>query len=368
MLAVELRGQRDLGTTAVDQNGMSFTVTGMSGITRLGGEEFIAVMDNSNKLVRILLTLDAGGAIVSASYGAGVSLADTRDFEGVAPTGVPGSVFLAEEGTPGVLEYRLSDGARTGTLTTPAVFLNRRANFGFESLTRDAGDGSLWTGNEEALTVDGELSTPTVGSLVRLLRYAPRGRVLAPAEQFAYLTEPMHGAVLPSARSGLSDLVALPSGRLIALERSFAIGGEGLFRTRIFELTTAGATNVAGLSGLIGQTVTRVGKRLLWDGDLTNLEGLCLGPALAGGGFALVGVVDDGDPISVNRVVVFRLTGPVEPECVPDLNGDGVVDFNDFLEFLNLYNAGDPRVDFNGDGTIDFNDLLEYLNLFNAGC
>jgi len=54
--------------------------------------------------------------------------------------------------------------------------------------------------------------------------------------------------------------------------------------------------------------------------------------------------------------------------CDADMNGDGTVDFNDFLEFLNLYNAGDLRVDFNGDGVIDFNDLLEYLNLYNAGC
>ncbi|MBM4109330.1 MAG: hypothetical protein FJ255_11090 [Phycisphaerae bacterium] len=62
-----------------------------------------------------------------------------------------------------------------------------------------------------------------------------------------------------------------------------------------------------------------------------------------------------------------RATGVPIP-CPADLTGDGVVDFNDLLAFLNLFNAGDPRADFNGDGTIDFNDFLAYMNLFNGGC
>jgi glycosidase len=54
--------------------------------------------------------------------------------------------------------------------------------------------------------------------------------------------------------------------------------------------------------------------------------------------------------------------------CPADLDDDGVVDFNDFLVYLNWYNAGDPRADLNGDGVIDFNDLLEYLNQYNTPC
>ena len=51
-----------------------------------------------------------------------------------------------------------------------------------------------------------------------------------------------------------------------------------------------------------------------------------------------------------------------------DLNGDGFVDFSDYLEFLNLYDAQDPRADFNRDGFVDFTDYLEFLNLYDAGC
>lgn len=54
--------------------------------------------------------------------------------------------------------------------------------------------------------------------------------------------------------------------------------------------------------------------------------------------------------------------------CNGDINCDGVVDFNDLLDFLNLYNNLDPRADLNGDSVIDFNDLLEYINDYNTPC
>ncbi|MCC6678355.1 MAG: hypothetical protein IT436_14545 [Phycisphaerales bacterium] len=54
--------------------------------------------------------------------------------------------------------------------------------------------------------------------------------------------------------------------------------------------------------------------------------------------------------------------------CRADVARDGLIDFADYLEFLNLYEALDPRVDFNGDGAVDFADYLEVLNLYDAGC
>ncbi len=74
------------------------------------------------------------------------------------------------------------------------------------------------------------------------------------------------------------------------------------------------------------------------------------------------------------RLVVHFTPPPLCPgqgsgACGPaDWNEDGVVDFNDLLEFLNRFNAQDPCADLNGDGVVDFNDFLEYLNLFNIGC
>ncbi len=54
--------------------------------------------------------------------------------------------------------------------------------------------------------------------------------------------------------------------------------------------------------------------------------------------------------------------------CPPDLNGDGVVDADDFFLFLQLFAAGDPVADFNNDGVIDADDFFAFLSAFATGC
>ncbi|MCC6678720.1 MAG: hypothetical protein IT436_16430 [Phycisphaerales bacterium] len=61
------------------------------------------------------------------------------------------------------------------------------------------------------------------------------------------------------------------------------------------------------------------------------------------------------------QVAVLACSTPANPA---DLNGDGIVDFADYLEFLTLYDALDPRVDFTGDGIVDFADYLQFLNYY----
>ncbi|MCC6676649.1 MAG: hypothetical protein IT436_05850 [Phycisphaerales bacterium] len=56
------------------------------------------------------------------------------------------------------------------------------------------------------------------------------------------------------------------------------------------------------------------------------------------------------------------------PPCAADFTGDGLVDFADYLEFLNLFDAQDPRADLTGDGVVDFPDYLAFLNHYDAGC
>lgn len=64
--------------------------------------------------------------------------------------------------------------------------------------------------------------------------------------------------------------------------------------------------------------------------------------------------------------VAVTFGGP--PACPADYDGNGTLDFNDILEFLNHFNAMSPMAELNGDGVVDFNDMLEFLNRFNAGC
>jgi hypothetical protein len=51
-----------------------------------------------------------------------------------------------------------------------------------------------------------------------------------------------------------------------------------------------------------------------------------------------------------------------------DFNGDGVVNSQDFVAFLNAFTAGDPSADFNGDDIINSQDFVAFLNAFVAGC
>lgn len=312
-LELQHRGSVAIATTATDQTGHSFTVTGLSGIARERGDDYLAVMDNSRYVVRLRVLTGDDGTITSAQILGGIRLADSRDFEGIAYTDSSrNSVLLSEEGTPAVHEYSLASGARLRSFTTPPVFFSRRANNGFESLTRQplaVGRGLLWTANEEALTVDGPASGPAAGTTVRLLQYTFDRSAQQPGPQYAYVTQPWHGTSISGAKGGLSDLLCLPDGRLLALERSFAFSLSGLFQTRIYELDFAGATDVSGLPALAGQTFTPVSKRLLWSGFFTNLEGLTMGPALPGGGRLLLSIVDDGDAISTNALHAFVLTG-----------------------------------------------------------
>jgi glucose/arabinose dehydrogenase len=90
-----------------------------------------------------------------------------------------------------------------------------------------------------------------------------------------------------------------------------------------------------------------------------------------GGGLSISSVVSFGRDARGEIYIVdqggelFQVIGRI---CRADLNEDGELDFFDFLEFQDLFAAGDPRADFTGDGVLDFFDFLEFQNAFAAGC
>ncbi len=68
-----------------------------------------------------------------------------------------------------------------------------------------------------------------------------------------------------------------------------------------------------------------------------------------------------------------RSYGPIElltliEACRADLDGNGVIDSDDFFAYLDLFASGDPGADITGNGTIDSEDFFAYLDLFVAGC
>jgi hypothetical protein len=55
-------------------------------------------------------------------------------------------------------------------------------------------------------------------------------------------------------------------------------------------------------------------------------------------------------------------------QCYPDCDGDGALDFFDFLCFQNAFLAMDPYADCDENGVFDFFDFLCFQNEFLAGC
>lgn len=329
-LSLQYQGAVVLPGSAQDASGQTFTVRGLSGLAYRRDLGYHAVMDNSDRIVPLDVQLNADGSVAQVGYLTGLQMDQARDHEGIAH--VPGlsALYLSEENGPGLHRHGL-DGTWQESLSVPAVFAAARSNRGFESLSVACDQLSLWTANEEALSVDGALATPTMGSVVRLLRFDLTGLSPVAAEQYAYWVEPMHGPYIPggSGQSGLVDIVALPDGRLLAMERSLALAFPP-FLTRIFEVDTTGASDVSALGALAGAAFTPVSKNLLWAGAATNLEGLALGPDLTQGGRSVTGVTDDGDPITSNALVAFDLVGAdgpcgceASPYCVTTPNAAG---------------------------------------------
>ena len=309
------RGAINLPPTATDQHSHPFKITGLSGIAQMPDQTFLAVMDNSNKLVRFQITFNPDCSIRHVNIPSGISLSERHDFEGIAPAD-NNSIYLSEEDTPAIHRFDLATGQKLDTLPLPEIYKHIMTNQGLESLTRSPDGSTLWTANERALIPDGNLkniaepfSSTTRVRLVRLTREKPEA-------QFVYRTSGVHAF---AGQIGLCDLVALPDGRLLALERSAGQGldGKKSIRTRIFlaDITNATDVNTPEFDhGLDDNPLTPVKKTLLYDGfifddDGENLEGLCIASALSPNRFILVGCIDDTDGIGVSksRLVAFEL-------------------------------------------------------------
>lgn len=313
------RGLFNTGQTFRDVNGGTTSVSGLSGITFLHDDQFLAVMDNSRTVVRMSISFAGDGSVKSARYSGITQVAQTHDFEGIAVEAPSAeTVYLSEEDTPAIREFKLSDGAFLGQVQLPAVFLNgnTRGNFGLESLT--IRNDEMWTANEEALKSDGDRSTSRSGCTVRLTRFKRKDGKWSADAQFLYDTDPIPG--IPNnadggkSRSGVSDLMLLPDGQVLVLERGFVLAGPAnllsKFRNQIYSVDISTAMNVLRMDHPRSNVVP-ARKHLLWShegNDIGNLEGLALGPRLGDDRWAVVGVVDNNaNALMPNRIVAFEL-------------------------------------------------------------
>ena len=308
LLSLALNAHAAVTITDPGQNVFDFTASAaeLSGLSWLAGSTYHAVSDDSNQ--RKVYELNIGvnptnGRITGASLVQTITLATGYDLEGIAWCRPRGTWFVSDEGqypAGGFLrEHTLPDGALVQTLTIPSPMQNDRSNYSLESCSWGA--GALWTANEEALAQESALSTASTGSLIRLQKF---DHLLNGAGQWVYPTDSFgfDSSLTTAERSGVSDLLALPDGNLLVLERTLGVDFIPSYRNRIYLVNFTGATDVSSIADLDGAVYTAVTKTLLWERNMgsistRNFEGIALGPALPAIGsnsYSVLLVADNG--------------------------------------------------------------------------
>ena len=295
-----------------------------SGITYAGGDTYYVVADNATAssdcpievgLYKVTMSFSADGKTISSvSCGSRVELPMTTDLEAVAYDPASGNVWAADEQQKTIREYDPATGAVVSTLDVPPVLKQIQGNYGFESLTI-SGDGlTMWTANEESLSVDGPRSSFYVSATNRLVKFTRKtvhdDWVLT--AMYPYVTDKWtqmysYGS---AGRRGISDLCALPDGSLLVLERELSTSTDGtgfsagwnvnLYYTiyRITPQAMVMATDVKDVAGLKGGGWTAIEKGnpvTVVDAVWKNYEGLCFGKRLSDSSCELVMLTDAGD-------------------------------------------------------------------------
>ncbi|MCR5750990.1 MAG: esterase-like activity of phytase family protein [Kiritimatiellae bacterium] len=297
----------------------------MSGITWAGGNKFY-VVQNNGFLMEMTVARDNSGNVDSLpTIVSRRTLVGAHDPEGIAYDPSTGNVWISSEensdGSKGatICEYDPNTGYPTyRAVQIPDIIkTNVRKNLSLESLTI-SGDGlTMWTANEEALNGDGDtavdLAGQSAGTKVRLIKFK-RDDVHSPWTldgMWAYVCDPVN--VGHPKNGGVSDLVALPDGSLLVMER-IADTVEGFLSARargilrIYRPNFTNATDVRNKSSLSSGGIVTVakGSRLLdmddtvaipgrsFDYWIACYEGICLGPRNSDGTCNLMVVSDGG--------------------------------------------------------------------------
>ena len=278
-----------------------------SGITYLGDSLYAVVSDKSPQdgffLFRLHIDLMTGQLYRAENLGFHESGESGRDAEGIAFFPSQNTLLICGEKDNRVLEYTL-DGQYTGRqVSLPPVFSKARSNYGLESITCCGEDGTFWITTEASLRPDGSIATP-VNHVENRLRLLMVDSLLQPKAQYAYLMD------APQARRkaaiyamGVSEVLAMPDGHLLVLEREVYVPKKkvGAFaHCKLYAVNPSEGEPIDNQS-VLGDGSPYLPKQLLceWRTRLTllgrkfaNYEGMCLGPRLQDGSYAIVLISD----------------------------------------------------------------------------
>lgn len=276
---------------------------GYSGITWLGDTLYAVVSDNLKQdgFFRFSIQLDSLGDITSARC---IDFVDAgmpgRDSEGVAWCKNRGTLFVSGEKDNEVKELSLAGKATGKKLNLPEIVATATKNYGLEALSYNAETHRFWTTTESTLPEDGPQATATNGveNKLRLLAFNDSLHLV---EQYWYVMDkPIAEAEPQNFAHGVCALAAMDDGRLLVMEREFAvpeakIGAYVNSKIYMVKPTPCSSTDKKSPCSpplkkeLLAAWSTAIG---LLDFNIANYEGMCLGPKLKNGGQVVILIAD----------------------------------------------------------------------------
>ncbi|MDR0901252.1 MAG: esterase-like activity of phytase family protein [Opitutaceae bacterium] len=272
------------------------------------------------------------------------------DLEAIRLDPLTGTLWYSSEGDgriplPMFVREARRDGAFIADLPLPEMFQfsaerkhGPRHNLACEGFAFAPDGKSLWFATEGPLYEDGAPPSATTGALVRVTQLTRAGRVL---RQIAWPLGPVAASLAQGKPidNGLAEILAMPGGRLLGLERSGGrVDGKWCFSVSLYEADTTGATDISGIASLASSPgVKPAAKRLLLDFASTgaehidNIEGLAHGRRLANGHDTLVAVSDDNfGSRQITQLWALEIIPPPAPDSAaaarPKRNWDDAFD------------------------------------------
>lgn len=295
-------------------------VGGLSAIVRAHDDLYDSLVDNQKgdppvpaRIFELEIRVTPDGPSEEPRSAIRLAGLDGENFDGEGLALTREGTFLVSSEKPPFLREVSATGETLRLLPVPPKFTTGiRGNSGFESLSLSADGRTLWTANETALKQDAPDEEAALYGRhpVRILRYERRGDSYEPAGELVYVVDPIERRGSAFKVRGLVDLLPLPEGGLLSLEREF-VEGVGM-EVQLFLVDPEGATDVSGVESLAAGGWTPVRKTLLYDFASgfapDNLEGMTFGPKLPDGDRTLIVVSDDNFAlIQATQIVALRL-------------------------------------------------------------